>query len=278
MKLPFLLFFLFPIFCQAQEASELCVATYNIRYDSPHDPVLWADRKEAVTKLLQKADPDVFGIQEALAHQVDDLKSLLPAYANYGVGRDDGKLLGEQTTIFFKKEKFTLIEKGTFWLSKSPDVVGSKDWDAAITRICSWVHLEEKKSGKSFFAFNAHFDHVGKIARWESMKLIRKKITELPGGTPFILLGDFNFEPDHMPYAVVVDWEIQDAYLVAKKGRTSLPCTFTGFTVKRAKCQRIDYVFASKNLEVQSCVILSENDGTYFPSDHLPVVVEVYLK
>lgn len=270
--------FLFPFFCHAQEAAHLRFVTYNIRYDSPHDPVLWPDRKSKVTDLLRTCNPDVFGVQEALAHQVADIEALLPGYAQYGVGRDDGKTTGEQTTIFYKKEKFRLRQKGTFWLSKTPDVPGSKNWDAAYTRICSWAHLEEETSGKNFFVFNTHFDHKGKTARCESMKLIRKKIAELTGGAPYVLLGDFNFEPTDEPYEIVNDWGVQDAYFIAGNEAASLPCTFTGFDVKRAVCLRIDYIFASNNLAVKSCAIPTENDGTYFPSDHLPVMAEVALK
>lgn len=264
--------------CQNETGQPLRIATYNIRYDSPADPILWTVRKEKVANLLRRQAPDIFGVQEAMAHQSADLQALLPTYARYGVGRDDGKAAGEQTTIFYQKEKFELLRSGTFWLSETPEVPGSRNWDAAITRICSWGAFQVKKSGEQFFVFNTHFDHRGEVARVESMQLIREKIAELAGAAPFVLLGDFNFEPEEAPYRVVQDWAVQDVFLAAEKTTSNGPCTWTGFAVEGAECNRIDYIFASENWSVKSCAILDENDGTYFPSDHLPVVAELVLK
>ena len=263
--------------CQNERNQAIRVITYNIRYDAANDPVLWKDRKGKVADLLQQNTPDVFGIQEALAHQAADLAILLPEFARYGVGRDDEAGNGEQTTIFYNQEKFALLDKGTFWLSETPEVPGSMGWDAAYTRICSWVTLEEKTSGRQLFAFNAHFDHKGKLARLESMKLLRGKIPAMVGDSPFVLLGDFNFEPSEAPYQVTEDWQVQDAFLAAEKKPSGSPCTFTGFEVDSAACKRIDYIFASKKFWVESCAILDGNDGTYYPSDHLPVIAELVL-
>ncbi len=263
--------------CQNSPGLNLRSITYNLRYDNPEDPVVWADRKEKIADLLLSQDPDIFGVQEALEHQSAELQALLPSYARYSVGRDDGKLAGEQTAIFYQKEKFDLLRKSTFWLSETPEVVASKSWDAAITRICSWGEFREKNSGRKFFVFNTHFDHMGEVARLESMKLIREKISELAGAAPFVLLGDFNFEPAEAPYSVVKNWGVQDVFLTAETSQ-SKPCTWTGFQVEGAECRRIDYIFVSEKFLAKSCSILGDNDGMYFPSDHSPVVTDVVLR
>ncbi len=256
--------------------------TYNIRLDTPADGVnQWPNRKGKVAALLQKHDPDVFGVQEARHNQMTDLETLLPAYAWLGVGRDDGKTAGEYSAIFYKKEKFDLLQSSTFWLSETPEVPASKSWDAAITRVCSWGEFQDKKSGKKFFVFNTHFDHIGETARLESMKLIAEKIREIAGELPFVLMGDFNFNPEAAPYQVVNDatrWKIKDSYLAAEKNEAKNACTWTGFQVEGAECNRIDYIFTSEKIEVKYFNIIGENDGTYFPSDHSPALAVVKFK
>lgn len=279
MRISILLLVLFCSSCSLQ--INLRLITWNIRLDTSADGVnQWSNRKQKVATLFQKHDPDIFGVQEALHSQMTDLESLLPAYDYYGVGRDDGKTAGEYSAIFYKKEKFTLLQSGTFWLSETPEVPGSKSWDAAITRICSWGKFQEKITGKHFFVFNTHFDHLGETARLESMKLIREKIRAIAKDALFVLMGDFNFEPSAAPYQVVNDtisWNIRDSYLTAEKNEAVQPCTWTGFRVENAECARIDYIFIPEKIKVKTYNIIGENDGRYFPSDHHPVVVDLGL-
>lgn len=262
-----------------KEKPELRVLTYNIRLDTTNDGVnQWPNRKEKVADLLRKEAPHIFGVQEALRNQMADLEVLMPAYGWYGAGRDDGKAAGEYSAIFFLKEKFDRLDSGTFWLSETPTVPGSKSWDAAITRVCSWVKLSEKTSGGQFFVFNTHFDHIGQTARLRSMELIAQKTKEIAGNSPFVLMGDFNCEPDSPPYAVTQDkklWQITDAWASFEQNKLAQPCTFTGFKVAGAECRRIDYIFTSPFFKVKSSRIIPTNDGTHYPSDHLPVVADL---
>lgn len=277
MRLGFLLFLSFAMGCK--HLPQLRVLTYNIRLDTTADDVnQWPNRKEKVANLLRKESPHIFGVQEALHNQMIDLQTLMPEYTWYGAGRDDGKTKGEFSAIFYKKAFFEAKDSGTFWLSETPDVPGSKSWDAAITRVCSWVKLAEKTTGKQFFVFNTHFDHIGEMARLHSMELISKKVMEIAGNQPFILMGDFNSEPKSEPYVVAQDksrWNLTDAWAADKNNATTQPCTFTGFKVKDAECRRIDFIFASPVFKVKSSRIIPDNDGTYYPSDHLPVVADL---
>ncbi len=255
------------------------VLTYNIRLDTTTDGVnQWPNRKEKVAGLLRKADPSIFGVQEAKHNQMLDLQTLMPEYAWSGKGRDDGKTAGEYSAIFYKKAWFELMDSGTFWLSETPDVPGSKSWDAAITRVCSWVKLKGKGVEKQFFVFNTHFDHIGEMARLNSMKLIAQKIKEIAGAEPYVLMGDFNCEPNSPPYAITQDqslWSLTDAWATDPANEKAQPCTFTGFKVEGAECRRIDYIFTSPFFKVKNCRSIPTNDGTYYPSDHLPVVAEL---
>ena len=258
------------------------VLSYNIRLDTTADGVnQWGKRKERVADLLRKQAPSIFGVQEALHNQMLDFQALMPDYAWYGAGRDDGKTKGEYSGIFYHKKYLVAQDSGTFWLSETPTVPGSKSWDAAITRVCSWVKLRIKDSHqRSFFVFNTHFDHIGDKARLESMKLIANKVKEIATNYDYVLMGDFNCEPTSPPYAVAQDkslWNLTDAWAADPANADAKPCTFTGFKVEGAECRRIDYIFLSPFFKVKSCRIINDNDGTHYPSDHLPVVADLEL-
>ncbi|HEY5799568.1 MAG TPA: endonuclease/exonuclease/phosphatase family protein, partial [Burkholderiaceae bacterium] len=180
----------------AAPAAPLNVATYNLRYDNPKDgDNAWPHRKELVKSLIRYHDFDVFSTQEGLAHQLDELATMAE-YAFVGIGRDDGKRGGEHSAIFYKRERFTLLRSGDFWLSQTPDKPGL-GWDAkCCNRIASWAQLRDRHTGKRFYFFSVHFDHEGEVARRESAKLMVKKIAEIAGSEPVICAGDFNSVPE----------------------------------------------------------------------------------
>src|SRR5512138_3465563 len=162
-----------PMFTSAQS---LTVMSYNIRYDNPGDGRnAWPNRKDRLIQLIRDESPDLIGLQEALHHQLTDILNGVEGYAMVGVGRDDGKQKGEYSAILYRTSAFELRDENTFWLSETPEVPGSKSWDAAITRVVTWARFRDIKSKKVFFAFNTHFDHMGKEARRESAKLLKQK-------------------------------------------------------------------------------------------------------
>lgn len=161
---------------QKPETTEVKWATFNIRYDNPEDSLNnWKYRKDTVANFILANNLDVVGMQEVLHNQLEDLKTRLPEYAEVGVGRDDGKTEGEYAPIFFKKDRFDVLDSNTFWLSQYPDSVGFVGWDGACTRIATWAKLKEKGTGKIVMAVNTHFDHVGVEARTKSALLIIEK-------------------------------------------------------------------------------------------------------
>lgn len=256
--------------CYFGQKQSINLMSYNIRYNNPNDgPNWWKKRKEKVTNIIKKHSPDVMGLQEVLKSQLFYLDSILADYNFYSVGREDGKMAGEHASIFYKKNKYQLKNSGTFWLSNTPEKI-SVGWDAAMERICSWVFLMDKKSGKSFYVFNAHFDHLGEIARKKSADLIIKRIEEIAKGETVFFMGDLNFEPSDAPYDIILKNGFLDSYK-----NTKIDCTYTGFDVKKKNCKRIDYIFTSEKLKIKSFIIDDKNDGHNFPSDHLPVITKV---
>ena len=260
-------------------AQTLKVITYNIRLDIASDGEnSWPLRKEYFTAQLKFYEPDIFGIQEALPNQVTDISNKLPAYSFIGIGRDGiGK--GESSNIFFKKDRINLKTQGTFWLSETPDTI-SKGWDAALNRVCTYGLFQDKKSKKFFWVFNTHLDHVGEVARTKSIQLILSKIAALNTGKyPVILTGDFNSEPD-TDRILMLKKEMVDCRDDSEEPPFGPSGTFNAFKHNEPVTRLIDYIFISKGkkLLVKKYAVLSDSKDLKYPSDHLPVFVELVMK
>jgi len=257
----------------AQEPVELI--SYNIRMNTSGDGEhAWPHRKEDVAALFRFHRADIFGVQEALPGQMDDLAAAFPDFTYEGVGRDDGIREGEFSAVFYNHTKFKKLDGGTFWLSKTPGEC-SFGWDAACRRVCSWVHLVEQLTGQELFVFNTHYDHRGDEARRESASLILKKIEEISGGkAPVVLCGDFNLPPSSKPIALIKE-KLNDAYEVTKLAPYGSVATYHGFTYDDPPKERIDYVFVSDDVEVLRYGVMTDSRDRVFFSDHLPVLVSL---
>lgn len=265
-------------FLYAQETSvSLKVASYNLRLDTKVDSLnSWEYRKAKVNDLVRYHEFDLIGTQEGFKHQLDDM-CYMNSYEYVGGGRDDGKDEGEHSAIIYDTERFRLIESGDYWLSETPDVPG-KGWDATCcNRICSWAKFEEKNSGEQFYFFNVHFDHQGQVARKESGKLMVEKIKEIAGNAPVIATGDFNSRPDSDQIKRMSKL-LYDTYHISIKPPYGPSGTFTRRFENPITQHRIDYIFVSDHFRVLDYAHLTDNDGVYYPSDHLPVVSNIVLK
>lgn len=261
-------------FSQDQDAP-IKVMTFNIRYDNPEDGInSWTNRKDLLTKTLDRQSLDFIGMQEVLKRQLDYLLENLPEYRSIGVGRDDGKTGGEYVPVFYNYERFRLLGNGTFWLSPTPADTASVGWDAALTRICTWGKFLEKNTGKVIFFLNTHFDHMGDTARTESARLILDFIEKETKGLPVILTGDFNCSPDEEPYRVLTGTGtgLSDACAVAGNEKDCLEGTFNGWGNEK-ESMRIDMIFYKGGWVATSYEVLTIKDGDMFISDHWPVLV-----
>lgn len=251
------------------------VMTYNIRYDNPGDGVnQWDSRKSKVFSLIEKYNPDIIGVQEALHHQLEDIAKALKQYTYFGVGRDDGKKKGEFSAIFVRKDLFKVLDENTFWLSKTPKVPGSKDWDAAITRVVTWGRLQDKRTKQSFIMINTHFDHIGKESRKNSAAILKDSAASISDGLPVIITGDFNFTRDKDPYSVMMQ---ESGLKLTDVASPDTPGTACGFAVDARPCNAIDYIFHSPHWTSSNYQVIQDNDGKYYPSDHLPVIATLSL-
>lgn len=298
------IFLLLVTFCfiSGLYAQSLSVATYNIRNENQGDVSKgngWKQRCPVITQLIRFHDFDIFGSQEVLVGQLNDMLAQLPGYDYIGVGRTDGLNAGEFSPVFYKKDKLTLLKSGTFWLSETTDKP-SVGWDAALPRICTWGKFQTKDGGDSFWFFNLHMDHIGVKARLESAKLVYQKIQAMCAGEPVILTGDFNVDQASEGYKFLTSsGMLQDSYETAGI-RYATNGTFNSFDPNMKTNSRIDHIFLSKGFQAVRYGVLTDSyraeseksaeevKSSQFPkevslyqyesrmpSDHFPVQVEV---
>lgn len=257
------------------------VMSFNIRYDEPRDGVnAWSNRKQKVADVIRFHKADLVGVQEALLTQLRDLETMLPDVAWCGVGRTDGKEAGEYSAILYRKSRFQLQDCRTFWLSPTPEIAGSKGWDAAFPRIVTWAKFRDRVSKKNFVHFNTHFDHVGQTARVESSKLIVARLAEIAGKLPFVLTGDFNVVESNEAYKTIVgdsNMKIGDARYASVNPHFGGDSTWTAFK-QIEPGRRIDYVFVRGGMRVLEHGILADQWNGLWASDHLPVLAEIEIR
>ena len=260
-------------------SQQMNIITFNIRYNNQGDGKnAWPNRIDMVNGLLRFHDPDIFGLQEALYGQITDIANVMEDYHWFGVGRDDGKKGGEFSPVFYKKDKFILLDKGHFWLSETPNIP-SIGWDAAYERIVTWGKFRTKDSEKEFLFFNTHFDHIGVEARKNSARLIIEKIEEInsENNLPVILTGDFNLAPDEKPIIILKDYfrDTRESSLDPPYGPVG---TFSGFNINAELDRRIDYIFVRGDIKVLKYAALTDWKNQRYPSDHLPVFAKIRIQ
>jgi endonuclease/exonuclease/phosphatase family metal-dependent hydrolase len=271
----------------APEPAPMNVMTFNIRYNEPRDGLdAWPNRKDMAASMIRFHEADLVGLQEALAGQIADLAERLPGFAWIGVGRDDGAQKGEYAAIFYRSERFQLLDSGHFWLSATPEIAGSLGWDASHVRIVTWGRFRDRRSGREFCHFNTHFDHRGERAREMSSRLVLERVTAIAKELPVVLTGDFNFPPSSPCYAILVQAggaapdrvRLRDTRTASRLTPHGPDWSWHGFTGLGEPGGIIDYIFVSDPVEVPRYGILSDNWSGRYPSDHLPVLAELVIR
>ena len=251
------------------------IISFNVRYSSAPEidgDNRWELRRDAAVKMVAQQKPLAMGLQEACPDQIDFLDLNLTGYKHIGVGRDDGKRAGEMMAIYYDTTRLTLLDSGTFWLSETPEKV-SIGWDAACNRTCTWGHFKMKDTDFEFLYFNTHLDHLGSLARKNSIKLIVAKMTELnPDNLPVFLSGDFNSTTDD-PIFDPLKASLKDAREMSAISDKII--TYNGFgTVTDNPNTRkewvIDHIFFS-GVNPMAFMVLNGNYGVPFISDHYPI-------
>tara|TARA_A100001011_G_scaffold393249_1_gene482660 strand:- start:13170 stop:13925 length:756 start_codon:yes stop_codon:yes gene_type:complete len=247
--------------------------SYNIRYDNSKDGKnQWSFRKKTLINYFSKSSPDIIGMQEVLHNQLTDLLTGLKEYNHIGVGREDGRTMGEYSPILYRKSKYKVLKSSTFWLSETPNII-SVGWDAVLERICTYALFEDRKTKKFFWVFNTHFDHIGRVARSESVKLILNQISRLNlENEPTLITGDFNLTPETNPIKKLQS-KFQDVMSQLNSNDLTYG-TFTGFDTTKNANRRIDYIF-QKGFNVKTSKHLwIKTPKDLWASDHHPVFLK----
>lgn len=261
-------------------ATELRVASYNIRYDAAADAEkgdAWTDRKEAVAEVILSNGFDIVGTQEGDQRQLDDLQQLMPDYAYicHPYGGPNGDI--HNCATFYKRDKYEVLDQGTFWYSETPDVK-SIGWDASDLRICNWGKFVDKATGKEFFLFNSHFYWRKKTAKLNSGKVLVDKVRQIAGDAPVMCTGDFNSR-ENTPQVKDILTLLKDAYRVTETAPAGPADTdLGGGNFEGPAKARIDYLFVSEGIQVHDYTVLDgKRPNGHYPSDHLPVVCNVTI-
>jgi endonuclease/exonuclease/phosphatase family metal-dependent hydrolase len=265
------------------QAAAVDVMTFNIRASNILEGLnKWCFRKKVIFDVLTDSDADVIGLQEAQYSQLKDIREVLPHYDSYAAGRSDGKQRGESCPIFYRKDRFTLLDSGTFWFSDTPAVSGSKDWGNIAPRICSWVHLYDKRQNTGFYVYNVHLASTSQKSREKSVRLLAQRIAERSSRDAFIVTGDFNMELDNpaMMYLMKDGYEtpyppMTDAWRSVNPGRAEAStCRAAGGLIRGPHLDHIQLCEYTKALGVTIDERKLKNN---YASDHFPVIAKLLI-
>ncbi len=275
-----LLSLLFMVSCGQRELN-IRAATYNVRYDAAADATngdSWAERKEAVVKLVRDYDFDIFGTQEANDNQMPEFAAMLPDYDYIFHPYGNINRYGHSCITFFKRDKYELLDQGTFWYSQTPDTE-SVGWDANDYRLCNWGKFRDKASDRVFFYFNSHFYWRLEEARANSGKVLISKVKEIAGDAPAICVGDYNSRPESPQVADILSL-LNDAYAVSVAEPVgSYDTDLGGGNFVGPAKGRIDFIFTSKNIRVNDYTVPEDKRANgHYPSDHLPIVCNLTIE
>jgi endonuclease/exonuclease/phosphatase family metal-dependent hydrolase len=255
----------------------ISVVTLNIRNGRACDGLnSWPFRRKWVPEYILGLDADIIGLQEAYRGQVRTVGAALKGYARAGVGRDDGAKAGEHCPIYWRSDRFSIVEEGTFWFSDTPDASGSRTWGNTLPRICTWVFLTDIPSGTRLRVCNVHLDHASANARLRSAEMLRRRVAEWSGASPVVVMGDFNAgegDPVLQAFLRGCPCALRDTFRAVHPNATSVG-TYHGFggAVDRAK---IDHILATPDLAVLDAGILHTTVKGRYPSDHWPVTARL---
>lgn len=254
------------------DGADVRIVSFNLRCTGAGKTSV-AYRAPLMTAQLKEIRADSIGVQEANARWMIYLSDNLEGYDYVGVSRQNGKNLGEFSAIFYRSDKYTVADSGTFWLSKTPEKAGSKDWGSANIRICTWAVLENKTTHEKYVHLNTHLDHISSLARENQMKVLLTKVDEYIGKYPIVLTGDFNDYNDSAMYAEVTE-VLKDSRLLAPV--TTDKGTFHDYGARNPESM-IDFIFVSDGVKPLVYHVIDDKVNGVYLSDHYGIYVDLKL-
>jgi endonuclease/exonuclease/phosphatase family metal-dependent hydrolase len=260
---------------KAAPGDEITVMTFNLRFASNTAPNSWPQRRPVMRELLRTVSPDIIGTQEGLYPQLQDMAADLPEYHWLGLGRDGGSH-GEFMAIFYKKDRFEVLEYDHFWLSDTPMLMASTTWGNTNRRMCTWIRLRDRSSGREFYCFNTHLDHLIQAAREKGAALIAQRIAALKQPLPVILTGDFNaVAKDNKAYDILIDAGMTDTWYSAAQRVGENVNSFHGYKPVEKKGEHIDWILTRGPVVAEAAQVVQFQKNGQYPSDHFPVLAKL---
>jgi endonuclease/exonuclease/phosphatase family metal-dependent hydrolase len=267
-----------PVFSQGKEGMSLCVMTFNLRYASAKPPNSWPERRPVMGRLIKKTAPDLIGTQEGLYPQLKDLAADLPEYEWIGLGRDGGSR-GEFMAVWYRRDRFEPMAYDHFWLSDTPEVVGSSTWGNSNRRMVTWVRFRERRTGREFYFWNTHLDQQIELARQKAASLIVERAGKIRDGLPLLLVGDFNATAgSSRAYEILTkDGGFSDVWALAGRRINETLNSFHNYNKPLEEKTRIDWLLVRGPVEVEKAEIITYAENGQAPSDHFPVAAWLVL-
>jgi len=253
------------------------VMTFNLRFDNKKDgPNAWSSRRELVTRLIERHGPSILGTQEGMWSQLVYLRDTLSEYHIHAPDRILDATC-QYPTLFFNKDDFVVREGGEFWLSKTPEVHRSKNWDSAFPRMMNFAQVSAVNSDNVFWVAVTHLDHIGTEARYQQARILANWVKSRTG--PVILMGDFNDSPGSQVHNMLTSSDIglHDTWQILGREEDQNSTTHHGFTGIPQKT-RMDWILVSSHFRVIEAEIIKDHSGDRYPSDHFPCLVGLNMR
>ncbi|MCX8066124.1 MAG: endonuclease/exonuclease/phosphatase family protein [Candidatus Hydrogenedentes bacterium] len=249
------------------------IMSFNLRYGTAPDGANhWNNRKEILVNAIKQYSPDLIGSQECLEFQAKFIEKSLPEYSWLGRGREKADE-GERVAVFYKKDKWEVVEEKYFWISETPEEPGSKSWDSSCPRIVTFLKLRDKVRDRLMYFVNVHLDHKGEVARKKGAEMIVNRLKGVNDKLATIITGDFNAPAEiSEPWKIFVENGYKDAWVNAsqRRGPVSTWCGFKGPDYESNN--RIDWILFKGNFDVVECETVLYSENGKYPSDHFPVL------
>ncbi len=253
------------------DTETLIVASYNTAapWGNALEGTGTGKRAKLFAQQINDNMPDILGVQELNSDWANKMEKYLPQYAYYGVkrGGDENEKKSEINGIFYLKDKFTLLECNTFWISNTPEVESKFD-GAGCNRICSYVVLQNKTTGEKIAHLNTHFDNVSVAAQNLGGELVLKKAEELQqaySDLAIVITGDFNQHSNGVSCQTLRNNGFTNASSVNPNGDNML--TYNAWTTETVG-KPIDFIFTNNGFTPISYEVVTETGASVNVSDH----------
>lgn len=262
---------------RADDDGTVRVMTYNLRGVNDPPPRDWKTRLPLVERLLRRHRPDLLGVQEARWYQVKDLTRVLKDYGWVGLGSQGGTR-DQFLAVFYRRDRFEVLDFDHFWLSDTPSVIGSATWGNRYVRMVTWAKLRDRRTGAVLYQANTHLDNMSADSRVRSARLILDRVRAFDAGVPVVLTGDFNAAAGASPvYSILTGGDaFRDTWTIAGR-RGPQYRTENHWLPPERGGRRIDWILARGAVRTVWTEIDPYRDGATYPSDHDPVIAHLKI-